>query len=208
MPRMTCSDAAIGWLRPRGRLQPQSLDQESRRVLSGVTRASGCAAGCGETPRPGMDDRVPLIEADLSYANLTGADLVDADLTGANLRGADLFDADLRESDLCRANLRSVDLVKASLIRADLVNADLRLAELAGADLTNAPPRRQTRGCRSHPRAARLGPRGRKDRTRRRAHDPGVLGGMERVVPFAQPGSNKSFAHGGDRVCVARCSQA
>ena len=71
--------------------------------------------------------------ADLSGANLRGADLRDADLGGANLRGADL-----RDADLGGANLRDADLRDANFFNADLGDANLRDANLIGADLCDA----------------------------------------------------------------------
>ena len=50
------------------------------------------------------------MRADLSGANLRGADLSEAYLYGANLRGADLS-----EADLYGANLRGADLSEADL---------------------------------------------------------------------------------------------
>lgn len=72
--------------------------------------------------------------AQLSHANLRGADLsyTDlsmADLSGANLRGADLSYANLRES-----NLQGADLRGAMLIGTDLREAVLQSAQLDAAD--------------------------------------------------------------------------
>ena len=69
-----------------------------------------------------------LSEADLRGANLRGADLYEADLRGANLRGAYLYEADLRGADLYEA-----DLYGANLRGADLYGANLRGAELSNA---------------------------------------------------------------------------
>ena len=71
-----------------------------------------------------------LSNADLSNANLRGADLSNADLSNANLR-----DADLSNANLSNANLRGADLSNANLRDADLSNANLRDADLRGADL-------------------------------------------------------------------------
>jgi hypothetical protein len=62
-------------------------------------------------------------KADLSFANLSGADLRYANLRYANLRGADLSYADLRY---------------ANLSDADLSYANLRYANLRGANLSGA----------------------------------------------------------------------
>jgi len=71
--------------------------------------------------------------ADLRRANLSGADLGGADLIRANLRRANLSGADLSGADLGGAYLR-----RANLSGADLSGADLRRADLSGADLRRA----------------------------------------------------------------------
>jgi uncharacterized protein YjbI with pentapeptide repeats len=69
----------------------------------------------------------------LRGADLRGANLRGADLTGANLRGADLTDADLRDANLYGANLTGADLRDADLTGAYLESADLRYADLRDA---------------------------------------------------------------------------
>ena len=86
--------------------------------------------------------------ADLSGANLQGADLRDAnlqgvDLIGANLQGAILWDADLQGAELIGANLQgatlwNADLQGAFLKSAKLQGATLEVANLEGAFLTYA----------------------------------------------------------------------
>jgi len=68
------------------------------------------------------------VKADLSWADLRGANLRDADLSLANLRGADL-----RDAGLSWANLRDADLSLADLRGANLRGADLRWTDLRGA---------------------------------------------------------------------------
>jgi uncharacterized protein YjbI with pentapeptide repeats len=77
--------------------------------------------------------RANLYGADLSRADLYGADLYGADLSRANLYGANLYGA-----DLSRANLYGANLYGANLSRADLSGADLSRADLYGADLSRA----------------------------------------------------------------------
>jgi hypothetical protein len=89
-----------------------------------------------------------LREAELTGANLTGADLIrvrlnDADLSGANLWDAHLHKArlngvDLREANLRWADLSEVDVSGAYLGRADLGDADLTWGHLRDADLHQA----------------------------------------------------------------------
>ena len=79
-----------------------------------------------------------LSNADLCGANLRGANLSNADLFGANLRGANLFGANLRNADLRDADLRCANLSNADLRGANLSNADLCGANLRGANLSNA----------------------------------------------------------------------
>ena len=69
--------------------------------------------------------------ADLSRANLSGANLSRADLSWANLSGANLSGA-----NLSRANLSRADLSGANLSRANLSRADLSWANLSGANLS------------------------------------------------------------------------
>ena len=76
--------------------------------------------------------------ANLSDANLRGADLSCANLSCANLRGANLSDANLRGADLSCADLRNANLFGADLRNANLFGADLSDANLFGADLRNA----------------------------------------------------------------------
>jgi hypothetical protein len=73
-----------------------------------------------------------------SRANLSGADLIGADLSRANLSGADLSRAGLSGADLSRANLSGANLIGAGLSGADLSGADLSGADLIGADLSRA----------------------------------------------------------------------
>ena len=74
--------------------------------------------------------RADLSDADLSGADLRRADLSDADLSGADLRWANLSGADLSDADLSGADLRRADLRRADLSGADLRRADLRKADL------------------------------------------------------------------------------
>ena len=68
--------------------------------------------------------------ADLSGANLFGADLSRANLSGANLFGADLSGADLSGANLFGANLFGADLSGADLSGANLFGADLSRAKI------------------------------------------------------------------------------
>jgi uncharacterized protein YjbI with pentapeptide repeats len=86
---------------------------------------------------------VALAEANLTGIHLPGTQLAGADLrgarlSGAHLRGADLSEADLAGADLSWANLDGADLFRASLSRASLPWATLTEADLSGADLTEA----------------------------------------------------------------------
>jgi len=76
--------------------------------------------------------------ANLSRANLFGANLSGADLSRANLFGANLFGANLSRANLSRANLFGADLSGADLFGADLSGANLFGANLSGADLSGA----------------------------------------------------------------------
>ena len=90
-----------------------------------------------------------LIKANISEANLGGADLSKANLSGANLRGADLSGANFWKANLSGANLsvpylsgaslsEAIDLMTFPRRGANLRGANLRGANLRGADLTGA----------------------------------------------------------------------
>jgi Pentapeptide repeats (8 copies) len=85
--------------------------------------------------------RVSVPRADLSMANLEGANLREADLSTADLKGANLS-----EADLSGANLKGVDLTWAKLKGANLREVDLQVAVLVSADFTGA----DLTGCRIH----------------------------------------------------------
>jgi uncharacterized protein YjbI with pentapeptide repeats len=87
--------------------------------------------------------------ANLTMANLRGADLGESDFTGATMHRADLSDADLtnaklngirasearfERSNLTRAQLRGADLMNAVLARANVAGADFEQANLYHAD--------------------------------------------------------------------------
>jgi len=84
-----------------------------------------------------------LSSANLTCANLSGANLWDTDLRGANLSGADLLDTDmsgayLRGANLCDANLSNTDFSGADLSLTYLSGANLSGANLSGANLCRA----------------------------------------------------------------------
>jgi uncharacterized protein YjbI with pentapeptide repeats len=103
--------------------------------------------------------------ADLSYANLAGADLSNTILTGATLDKAMLSGADMTNSvavgttfydaEMNFVILRNADLSYSEFIAADLTNADLRNSNLMGSvqvwadlnfsygiNLDNCPPKK------------------------------------------------------------------
>jgi hypothetical protein len=84
------------------------------------------------------NERLDLLEADLSGANLFKANLRSADLNRANLSKATLRQADLCEADLCEADLSGADLFGADLSATDLSDADLSRTLLRYADLSHA----------------------------------------------------------------------
>jgi hypothetical protein len=84
------------------------------------------------------DQRLDLIEAYLTVADLARADLFGANLGLANLGLANLAGANLTGAHLLRADLTVANLSGANLSGANLSGADLIAANLAGADLTGA----------------------------------------------------------------------
>lgn len=87
-----------------------------------------------------LEDRSALVVAprlESEGAALNRASLPFADLSDANLRGAQLAEADLYKARLSNVDLRESALVGASLRRADLHNARLEGADLTEARLAN-----------------------------------------------------------------------
>ena len=76
--------------------------------------------------------------ADLSRADLQGANLERANLQGANLKRANLQGANLTVANLERADLRDANLERAILFGANLQRASLSGANLQGAGLIYA----------------------------------------------------------------------
>jgi uncharacterized protein YjbI with pentapeptide repeats len=83
-------------------------------------------------------EKNPDIRANLSGADLLGADLRAANLSGADLLGADLHMAGLSGLNLSNANLSNANLSNANLSEANLSNANLSMATLDNANLSNA----------------------------------------------------------------------
>jgi uncharacterized protein YjbI with pentapeptide repeats len=71
-------------------------------------------------------------------ANLSGANLEGAELVGVNLRFAEFHDANLKAADLLLADLRDACLMRTNLEETCLVGANLEGANLEGADLESA----------------------------------------------------------------------
>ncbi|WP_159048575.1 pentapeptide repeat-containing protein [Streptomyces sp. NRRL F-4489] len=97
----------------------------------------------GRRPRRTQHDvidlsRTCLRRADLSRAQLRGANLAHSQLEHADLSGAQLSDADLCEARLEHARLTGAGLERARLERARLEHADLSVANLERARLREA----------------------------------------------------------------------
>ena len=88
-----------------------------------------------------------LYGADLSCANLSRADLYGANLSCANLYGANLSCANLYGANLYGANLSRANLSCANLSRADLYGANLSCANLSCANLYGANMSRANLSC-------------------------------------------------------------
>ena len=91
-----------------------AFDETSLKKLKALNACEGC----------------DLSEAELGF--LSDADLSEANLTGANLTKAPLSGANLTEADLSKANLTGADLTEANLYKANLTGASLRNANIKG----------------------------------------------------------------------------
>src|SRR5579862_7463750 len=88
----------------------------------------------------------PRVKPDLAYAVMRGANLTLANLSGAQLREADLVLANLRGADLRHADLSGANLVGARLMGVDLADANICGADLSTAEDLTEEQLRQTRG--------------------------------------------------------------
>lgn len=79
-----------------------------------------------------------LRNADLSDAQLSGAQIANTNLSGANLSGADLSDVNLSGAVMSGANLHNANLSGAYLSGAKLNNANLSGADLSDANFSGA----------------------------------------------------------------------
>jgi uncharacterized protein YjbI with pentapeptide repeats len=79
-----------------------------------------------------------LREKDLNGINFRGTALLEADLSWARINGANLSHAEIVLAHLVRTELRETILSKAMLNQADLSLADLSGADLSEADLSGA----------------------------------------------------------------------
>ncbi|MBN6039986.1 pentapeptide repeat-containing protein [Amycolatopsis sp. 195334CR] len=124
-------------VQPMGRGTAYPLRLSAKRAPLGVDIQAALTV-LGRLPT-----RLGVNRADLSGADLTGANLFRADLSGANLMRADLTESDLTFVDLTdaqlgEANLTAVLLLKVNLTGAHLGGADLTRSLLGDADLTDA----------------------------------------------------------------------
>jgi uncharacterized protein YjbI with pentapeptide repeats len=89
------------------------------------------------------DNDSPSFEgANLSDANLSGANFSGANLEKANLSDANFSGANLSRANLWSANLQKLNLTKANLSEADLSKANLTIVNLSEANFSGANLRR------------------------------------------------------------------
>lgn len=81
--------------------------------------------------------RANLYGAKLDFADLTGANLCGANLNATNLHRAKLSNAYLTGVELCGANLYGADLTRSVLSGATFYDANITRAKLDGADLSD-----------------------------------------------------------------------
>jgi uncharacterized protein YjbI with pentapeptide repeats len=126
----------------------READEDQKRIVISFLAESGIAGSRGGADPVVSLANANLAGADLAQVDyLEGADLTEADLSnasimkeldGANLTRAQLDGADLTDVLLRRAYLNDSDLTNANLKRANLREANLEDADLTGADLSEA----------------------------------------------------------------------
>ena len=79
---------------------------------------------------------VDFLRANLSEANLSGADLLRTNFSLANLVKTNFSGANLSQADLSKANLRQANLSKTQIFGANLSEATFILADLSEADFS------------------------------------------------------------------------
>lgn len=103
-------------------------------TMADLRRVRGWRACFANAVLPGAD----LSAANIPGANFRGADMRRVNLSASRLYGADLRDANLGLVDLVGQNLWKGTLFPSRLVGVQLGGADLRGAELGGADLRGA----------------------------------------------------------------------
>ena len=103
-------------------------------TMADLRRVRGWQACFANAVLPGAD----LSAANLHGANFRGADMRRVNLSASRLGGADLRDANLGLVDLVGQNLWKGTLFPSRLVGVQLQGADLRGAELGGADMRGA----------------------------------------------------------------------
>lgn len=123
-------------------------------VVAAFIAPQAAHAACNDPPAPKVQwqgckkpgvtlENLNLQEANLEYADFTGARLYGPKLATANLRGirssyANFTGADLRGADLSGANLSNANFSNANLIGADLRGAFIDKANFKGAKIGSA----------------------------------------------------------------------
>jgi hypothetical protein len=95
---------------------------------------SRCDLGDSTIIRMGTAINIPLVEANLRSANLSGIHLLHGNLIRAYLLNTNFSEAYLHHASLAGANLQYANLTNASLKDASLVDAQLAESKLEGAD--------------------------------------------------------------------------
>ena len=103
-------------------------------TMADLRRVRGWQACLAKAVLPGAD----LSAANMHGANFRGADMRRVNLSAATLCGADLRDANLGLVDLVGQNLWKGALFPSRLVGVQLEGADLRGADLGGADMRGA----------------------------------------------------------------------
>ena len=117
------------------------VEMSVKRAGLGILAAAAGAVVFATAAMPaaaGLSDPNPIVPQVPCYPDCQGADVSKANLRNANLTGANLTGADLSKANLKGANLTNADLSGVNFYKANFKDANLTGADITGADFRRA----------------------------------------------------------------------